>query len=76
MTYQPDHDPEAHRARALEIDAAVRSASASRPLVGFVRGIQPGDHAAIADTAELLLRALPPTERVSLISRVIDDLEL
>ena len=72
----PDHDPERHRARGLEIDAAVRSASASRPLVGVARGIQPGDHAAIADTAELLLRALPPTERVNLIARVIDDMEV
>lgn len=72
----PDHDPEAHRARGLEIDAAVRSASGPRQLVPIARGIQPGDLAAISETAELLLRALPPTERVSLISRIIDDLDV
>lgn len=72
----PEYDPEQHCARGLEIDAVVRSASASRQLVGVARGIQPGDHVAIPVTAELLLRALPPTERVSLISRVIEDLEV
>lgn len=68
-THHPDHDPETHRARGLDIDARVRAAVAATRQVG----VSDRD---LAHLAETVLRALPASERVRVISTIVDELEV
>lgn len=61
--FHSDHDPEAHRARGLEIDARVRAAVDAQRQLGV-----PEEH--FVAFVEAVLRRLSPADRARVIARV------